>query len=273
MSYWSRRPSSPVPTRPGTGYRPRRVARRRRVQARRRGPVWSGWWLVLGLLLVGGWVLWWSRPMLHLPTLLWLVGGLALLGISQAGDWWLWHWWGRERARLRAARLCALQALDPLAFERQVGQWFAQAGYRVSYTPRSGDEGIDLWLEGPAFKGRWSWLERLKALVGGGRASRIPVQCKRYGADHAVGSPELQTFSGALRRAHAMRGIFVTTSRFTPAAVTWAKHEGIQLIDGAALARGLQGPLPDETGAALTPAPTSASGSHLDALLTQERKD
>ena len=66
---------------------------------------------------------------------------------------------------------------------------------------------------------------------------RIYVQAKRYGAARSVGRPEIQEFVGALPGAQADRGIFITTSRFTPEAVTYADRVAarIILIDGQAL--------------------------------------
>jgi restriction system protein len=66
---------------------------------------------------------------------------------------------------------------------------------------------------------------------------RIYVQAKRYGAGRAVGRPEIQEFVGALHGAQADRGIFITTSRFTPEAIEYADRVAarVVLIDGLAL--------------------------------------
>jgi len=66
---------------------------------------------------------------------------------------------------------------------------------------------------------------------------RIYVQAKRYGEANAVGRPEIQAFVGALHGAQADRGIFITTSRFTPEAITYADRVAarVVLIDGPAL--------------------------------------
>ena len=66
---------------------------------------------------------------------------------------------------------------------------------------------------------------------------RIYVQAKRYAAVRAVGQPEIQEFVGALHGAQADRGIFITTSRFTPDAHTYAErvHARLVLIDGQQL--------------------------------------
>jgi len=66
---------------------------------------------------------------------------------------------------------------------------------------------------------------------------RIYVQAKRYAAERAVGRSEIQEFVGALHGARADRGIFITTSRFTPEAVTYADRVAARviLLDGLAL--------------------------------------
>jgi restriction system protein len=66
---------------------------------------------------------------------------------------------------------------------------------------------------------------------------RIYVQAKRYDASNPVRRPEIQEFVGALHGAQADRGIFITTSRFTPEAIEYADRvpARVVLIDGAAL--------------------------------------
>jgi restriction system protein len=52
-----------------------------------------------------------------------------------------------------------------------------------------------------------------------------------------VRRPEIQEFVGALHGAHANRGIFITTSRFTPEAIGYTERVSarVVLIDGAEL--------------------------------------
>jgi len=63
---------------------------------------------------------------------------------------------------------------------------------------------------------------------------RVYVQAKRYAKDNAVGRPEVQAFVGSLVGLGATKGVFVTTSRFSPQAVEFARHltQRIVLIDG-----------------------------------------
>jgi hypothetical protein len=192
--------------------------------------------LALGLLV---WLIWqallWFQQHPLVVTALW-ISALVLLTLAICGFcYWTFRmpppglrWRHPRRADLaryydQRGTLQDLQALNPLDFERYVGQLFALEGYHVDYTPRSGDGGVDLLLSRPGRKRRESCKHA--ALV----------QCKRYASAHSVGSPELQQFSGAMRRAFAYEGYFVTTSFFTPAAQDWARSEGIHLIDGLAL--------------------------------------
>ncbi len=197
--------------------------------------------LAVLLLAVLAWAIWrvllWFQGHPQAAAALWI--SALLLGSLAAAGVFYWTYRlpppglrGRHPRRADLARyydqrgtLHDLQTMDPLAFERYIGQLFELEGYGVQYTERSGDGGVDILLCRP---GRgWSRREGDLALV----------QCKRYASQHTVGSPELQQFSGALRHHFAHEGYFVTTSFFTPAAKEWAEQEGIQLIDGLDLLR------------------------------------
>ena len=68
----------------------------------------------------------------------------------------------------------------------------------------------------------------------------IYLQAKRYAEGNTVGAPAIQGFAGALLATGATKGVFVTTSRFTPQArqaATAYKAHRIVLIDGTELAR------------------------------------
>jgi restriction system protein len=68
---------------------------------------------------------------------------------------------------------------------------------------------------------------------------RVYVQAKRYAADNTVGRETIQAFVGALHGRHAERGIFITTSQFSPRAEEYARgiNSRVILIDGDRLAR------------------------------------
>jgi restriction system protein len=66
---------------------------------------------------------------------------------------------------------------------------------------------------------------------------RIYVQAKRYESGAAVSRAEIQAFVGALQGAQSDRGVFITTSHFSPGAVDYADRVAarIILIDGETL--------------------------------------
>jgi len=67
---------------------------------------------------------------------------------------------------------------------------------------------------------------------------QIYIQAKRYTAGNNIGSGAIRDFYGALALKDVSKGIFVTTSAFTPSAIETASKLGarIVLIDGMALA-------------------------------------
>jgi len=67
----------------------------------------------------------------------------------------------------------------------------------------------------------------------------VYVQAKKYAEDNAVGEGDLRNFAGALDAAGTVKGVFVTTARFTRAAKDYVARspKRIVLIDGTELAR------------------------------------
>jgi restriction system protein len=108
--------------------------------------------------------------------------------------------------------------MDPIAFERHVMSFFEASGHPTGLTPRSNDFGVDGYVFHPD--------------------GIVVVQCKRYGADNAVGRPAIQQFKGVVEEQKAFRGYVVTTSRFTDEAQeSAAKSNRIVLVDGVLLAK------------------------------------
>jgi restriction system protein len=69
---------------------------------------------------------------------------------------------------------------------------------------------------------------------------RIYLQAKRYQPNNTVGGPAVQGFIGALVGQKAEKGVLITTSTFTPAALDIAARSGslrLVLIDGEELTR------------------------------------
>lgn len=116
-----------------------------------------------------------------------------------------------------------LFGINPYRFEHLLKQLVEKTGFRdVSLTPPSQDGGIDLnaYVRGDNF----FFANTL-----------VQFQAKRW--RHSVGSVEINGFRGAI--SSMAKGVFVTTSHFTKAAIQEAKHPSkpsIALIDGFMLA-------------------------------------
>lgn len=129
-------------------------------------------------------------------------------------------------AQLSGELLGALAASSPSFFERVVVELLVAMGYGGSrkeageIVGRSGDAGIDGIIK----------EDRLGL-------DAIYVQAKRW--EGSVGRPEIQKFVGALQGQRAHKGVFITTSRFTPDARDYARQvqTRVILIDGPDLAR------------------------------------
>lgn len=68
---------------------------------------------------------------------------------------------------------------------------------------------------------------------------QIYIQAKRYASGNNVGAGDIRDFFGALNLKKASKGIFITTSDFTPAATQTARDLGSRIvcIDGKALSK------------------------------------
>lgn len=116
-----------------------------------------------------------------------------------------------------------LATVSPSFFESIVLDLLHRMGYGASRADiqrvgGSGDGGIDGVIS----------LDRLGL-------EKVYIQAKRW--QDNVGRPNLQAFYGALAGQKAKKGVFITTSAFTPQAIEFCKSvEGIVLIDGARLA-------------------------------------
>jgi len=91
--------------------------------------------------------------------------------------------------------------------------------FRTELTKVSGDGGIDIIAV----------LD--KSIIGG----KYLFQCKRYAPDNLVGASAVRDFYGAVTADRAVKGVFVTTSDFTPQAREFADKTGIELINAAKL--------------------------------------
>jgi restriction system protein len=128
---------------------------------------------------------------------------------------------------LSAELLAKVVSAPPDFFERLVVQLLVAMGYGGSASDagralgKSGDGGVDGVIDQDALG-----------------LDRIYVQAKRY-ADNKISAGDIRDFFGSLDRFKATKGLFVTTSGFSPAAKETAEllSKRIVLIDGTTLTR------------------------------------
>lgn len=125
----------------------------------------------------------------------------------------------REIEKLRAQML----QIDPISFEGLVKTLMQASRFvDVAVTRASGDGGIDVN----------AFVDETDDFFAG---THVQVQVKRW--RHAVGSVEVNNFRGALNT--TAKGVFITTSHYTRAAIGEARHPSkpcITLIDGGRFA-------------------------------------
>lgn len=121
--------------------------------------------------------------------------------------------------------LSRLRESHPDFFEQAVVDLLLAMGYggaeqRGKRIGGSGDEGIDGIIDQDALG-----------------LDRVYVQAKRYKAGNNISRETIQAFVGALHGFGATRGVFLTTSAFTPGAVSYTKNvqSRVVLIDGERL--------------------------------------
>ena len=127
------------------------------------------------------------------------------------------------RSTVALELLEVLARVSPKYFETIVLDLLHKMGYGASRT--------DLQRVGGAGDGGIEGIISLDRLG----LEKVYVQAKRW--QNTVGRPEVQAFYGALAGQRAAKGVFITTSAFSPQALEFAKSvERIVLVDGARLA-------------------------------------
>ncbi|WP_269049428.1 restriction endonuclease [Sporosarcina sp. G11-34] len=121
----------------------------------------------------------------------------------------------RFKERMRQSGIADVDQMTGRQFEEYVGTLFEGNGYRVTYTPATGDFGADLILK----KGR----------------EVVVVQAKRY--KNSVGVAAVQEVIPAMKMYHANAAWVVSNSYYTKAAVTLAKSNHVKMIDRNELIR------------------------------------
>jgi restriction system protein len=129
-------------------------------------------------------------------------------------------------AALRADLLERIRDNSPAFFERLIVDLLVAMGYggglkqAAEQLGKSGDGGVDGVIN----------EDRLGL-------DRVYVQAKRYAEGSSIGRPEVQGFVGSLVGFGATKGVFVTTSSFTKAAIDYGRNlpQRVVLIDGEQL--------------------------------------
>ncbi len=112
--------------------------------------------------------------------------------------------------------LDSLMSLTPTEFERTVQFFLQRKGFQCEHVGQTGDGGIDVVArnQNPIFSGKYL------------------VQCKRYQANNKITVEQVREFYGVIMSEGATKGLFITTSAFTSAAIDFCKDKPIELIDG-----------------------------------------
>lgn len=99
-------------------------------------------------------------------------------------------------------------------FEAVVERLFQQAGFETKSQSHGADEGVDVWLYSRNQPGEPVSL----------------VQCKHW-LGKRVGVDKIRELRGVMAARNVKRGQFATTSTFTPDAITFARENGVNLLD------------------------------------------
>lgn len=110
-----------------------------------------------------------------------------------------------------------LTTIDPYEFERLIAELAEAMGYSAFLTPRSGDHGVDVFVEST------------DTLANG----RIVISAKRFNS--TVGPDHVRALDTVVREHGAIKGILITTSRFGPESRRIAQNKPLELVDGERL--------------------------------------
>ncbi|WP_156153580.1 restriction endonuclease [Domibacillus robiginosus] len=137
--------------------------------------------------------------------------GYALLAALLAIPYFLLRWYAKnkEKRKLLQAGLDEIDRMPGVQFEQYLGALFKDKGYKVQYTPTTGDYGADLLLR---------------------KENRtIAIQAKRYRS--AVGVKAVQEASGAKGYYGTNEAWVITNNTFTKNACNCAERLNVKLID------------------------------------------
>lgn len=113
-----------------------------------------------------------------------------------------------------------LEVIEWRRFEAVVERLFQQAGFETRSQSHGADEGVDVWLYSRNQPGDPVSL----------------VQCKHWQGKR-VGVDKIRELRGVMAARNVKRGQFATTSTFTQDAITFARENGVNLLDVDGLLR------------------------------------
>ena len=126
-------------------------------------------------------------------------------------------WLSQRRSATSVSNILQAFGDDPAGFERFCASLFQRLGWNAEVTPPVRDGGLDIRLRRAGYT--------------------AIVECKLFSVNHHVGRPIVQKLVGANEIEKARRMIIVTTSSFSPDAVSYARRVGVELVDGDQLVR------------------------------------
>lgn len=156
-----------------------------------------------------------------------LIAYLSLVAIAVMGVVWLFrvysHYQALEQQRLEkenkreqfqinlrnAADRAVWFTMTHYEFEKFIEGLYRKLGYEAYVTPQSNDHGVDVKMKNGDIT--------------------IAVQVKQY--HHTVSAHEVRDFYGSYQGKFD-RGIFVTTSDFSPNTRAWAEERDMELVNG-----------------------------------------
>lgn len=119
-----------------------------------------------------------------------------------------------EPPRPQAWGKAVFDVIEWRRFEAVVERLFQQAGFETKSQSHGADEGVDVWLYSRNQPGEPVSL----------------VQCKHWQGKR-VGVDKIRELRGVMAARNVKRGQFATTSTFTPDAITFARENGVNLLD------------------------------------------
>ncbi len=143
----------------------------------------------------------------HSELFIELAGFFALF----AATFYWFRWYARESAKDKLLRsgIKDIDHMNGFEFEQYLGAMFERAGYKIEYTPVSGDYGADLLLR----RGR----------------QYVAVQAKCY--RNTVGVVSVQQVIGAKGHYQTNEAWVITNNKFTKNACNLAKSNNVKLFD------------------------------------------